>query len=828
MKRRIVSVMLVLGMLLSFSGCKDKDETTKQTKVKKTKTTSVSETEEPETEPSATETDDPKPDGFEFTESNFPYIFCSDEMKQLGIALSSSLLGMSEKDAGIYFLDTLLEKADAPYSVEAVKFGFCTPILKNRLEENDIQYEEKVIAQDAITMIVSKSNPVDSLTSEQVKKIYLGEITNWKEVGGNDEPIVPFANVNYSTATELFEDIVLGQNIPDKTNVPTIEAGGDDYSTLTLNRIYDNTSGAITFVQYFYAQECYFSDKVKILKIDDVEPSSDTIKSGSYPFIFDLYALVSDALRSDSPEKVLYDFLTTEDGKKVIEKAGYVPAGDTTASATDVTFDLDAYVPGEKPEEVYTRASDEPIMDFVPGDYGAIFPFMGAYQYGIGGCHQYLYGFVDAQGKIICDPIFSYIERMGDGMYKVWRNDKKPEGQVGIISQNGASFTDAIYDRFFIIDGVYTFANIEKNGMQIFIFDESNGKVIEGPFLKMNDTSALYCFSTIINDRYIICENEVDEEYFVFDGYTGEDIYKKLFGDQRPWKFGHMFEIYKDDMSTVDKVIDIEGNVLFSDPDCGLRYVSNEIFAYGSPESDEWKILNKDGKVLATIDNTAHDITGFSASDDYVLVIHTDIVYVYDANMELLALIDIPNNTYAYALERPWDYYAKPIGTGKTDPIIASSDGQNMKLINLTTTKSVVCPTSDYTNWYQMPGVVIKRDGDEWMILDSSDFHVIADGTGFTEFFVDNVTQKYYMTIRNSILNSSLQIIDVATGETVLEDLPNPLNERMEIRSINDGKIYYETQYPNDQLFGTPRGYTIVDMKGNVVFRYNGLAFMYD
>ncbi len=827
MKRRIVSVMLVLGMLLSFSGCKDKDETTKQTKVKKTKTTSVSETEEPETEPSATETDDPKPDGFEFTESNFPYIYCSDEMKQLGIALSSSLLGMSEKEAGIYFLETLLEKADAPYSVEAVKFGFCNPKLKNLLEENDTQYEEKVIAQDAIVMIVNKSNPVDSLTSEQVKKIYLGEITNWKEVGGNDEPIIPFANENSSSATKLFEDIVLGQTIPDKTKVPTIEAGGDDYSTLTLNRIYDNTSGAISFVQFFYAQECYFSDRVKILKIDDVEPSSDTIKSSSYPFIFDLYALVSDALRSDSPEKVLYDFLTTEDGKKVIEKAGYVPAGDTTASATNVALDLDAYVPGEKPEEVYTRASDEPILEFVPGDYGAIFPFMGAYQYGIGGCRQRLYGFVDGKGKIICDPIFSYVVRMGDGMYKVWKYDIKPEGQVGIISENGASFTDTIYDSFFTIDGVYTLANIENDGLQIFVFDESNGKVIEGPFLKMNDTSAMYCFSTIIDDRYIVCEDFLDEVFFIFDGYTGEDIAKNLFGDKTPQQFGHMFEIYKDDRS-VDKIIDIEGNVLFSDPECDLHYVSTEIFAYGSYESDEWKILSKDGKVLATIDNADHDVTGFSASDDYFVVMRKNIADIYDANMNLLCLVDIPTDAYVRVLERPSDYYADSLGTGKTDPIISVSDGNNITLINNTTSKTKTFATSDYSMWYQMPGLVYKSDIDGWLILDSADFHVIAEGTGFEEIFVDNVTQKYYMTIRNSILNSSLKIIDVATGETVLEDLPNPQNDRMEIWSIDDGRIYYETQYPNDQLFGSNRGCTIVDMQGNVVFRYTGLVFMYD
>lgn len=824
MKKRITAFLLALAMVLSLAGCK-KDESKKETRGKKTRRTSISETEEPETEetePSDTDPDDPKPDSFEFTEQNFPYIFCSDEMKQLGIALSSSLLDISSHDAGVYFMNLLSSKS--VNFVDAV-LKLCNPCLEKHI--NKSENNEKVIAQDAIALIVSKSNPVDSLTTEQLKKIYLGEITNWKEVGGNDEPIIPFTSDRSSASNELFTDIVLGEEIPDKTNVPVIETGGDDYSTLTTPRVFDNTSGAITFVQYFYAQECYFSDKVKILKIDDVEPSFDTIQSGSYPFIFDLYAVVPKSLPQDFPENVLYDFLTTEEGKEVIKKAGYVPAGDTTPSSTDVVCNLDAYVPGEKPQEVYTRASNDPIMEFVPGDYGEIYPFMGAYQYGYAGSSQRLYGFVDGQGKIICDPIFSYVERMGDGMYKVWKNDIKPEGQVGIISENGASFTDTIYDICFTSDGVYTLANIENDGLQIFVFDESNGKVIEGPFLKMSNTNAMYCFSTIIDDRYIVCENFVDEEIFIFDGYTGEDITTELFGDQRPWRFGHMFEIYKDDRS-VDKIIDVEGNVLFSDPGCGLRYVSDELFAYGSTESDEWKILSKDAKVLATIDNKDHDINDFSASDDYFLVIHTNIADVYDMNMNLLAFVDIPSDSYPYALQRPLDYYGDPLGAGKTDPIIASSDGNSMKLINLTTTKSAVFPDSPFTTWYQMPGVVVRRDRDEWLILDSSDFHVIADGAGFTEFFVDNVTQKYYMTIRNSILNSSLKILDVTTGETVLEDLPNPRNDRMEIKSIDDGRIYYETEYPNDELYGSPSGCTIADMKGNVLFRYNGLAFMYD
>ena len=205
-----------------------------------------------------------------------------------------------------------------------------------------------------------------------------------------------------------------------------------------------------------------------------------------------------------------------------------------------------------------------------------------------------------------------------------------------------------------------------------------------------------------------------------------------------------------------------------------------------------------------------------------------NIADIYDANMNLLCLVDIPTDAYVRVLERPLDYYADSLGTGKTDPIISVSDGNNITLINNTTSKTKTFATSDYSMWYQMPGLVYKSDIDGWLILDSADFHVIAEGTGFEEIFVDNVTQKYYMTIRNSILNSSLKIIDVATGETVLEDLPNPQNDRMEIWSIDDGRIYYETQYPNDQLFGSSRGCTIVDMQGNVVFRYNGLVFMYD
>ena len=80
MKKRITAFLLALAMVLSLAGCK-KDESKKETRGKKTRRTSISETEEPETEetePSDTDPDDPKPDSFEFTEQNFPYIFCSD------------------------------------------------------------------------------------------------------------------------------------------------------------------------------------------------------------------------------------------------------------------------------------------------------------------------------------------------------------------------------------------------------------------------------------------------------------------------------------------------------------------------------------------------------------------------------------------------------------------------------------------------------------------------------------------------------------------------------------------------------------------------------
>ena len=830
MKKRIISVVVALGIILSFAGCKKKD-TKKETRIKKTRTTSVSETEEPETEdtePSVSETVDPN--AVKFDESTFPFIYCSDELQQLGIALSSSMLGISAKDAGTFFLSTLRERTNI--YAEDPDLAFCTPDLKGRLDQYDTIYEDKVIAQDAIALFVSKSNPVDSLTSEQVRKIYLGEITNWKEVGGKDEPIVPFARENSSTSNKLFTNIVLGQAIPDTTNVPMVEAEGDDYCTFLTPRMFDNTAGAIGFTQYYYAQECFFSDKVKILAIDDVALSSDTIRSGAYPFLFDLYALISVDLSADSAERVIYDYLTTEDGKKVIEKAGYVASADTTASSKNVVCDLDSYDPGEKPQEVYTRASDEPILEFVPGDYSEIYPFLGSYMSGSFGNRQNLYGFIDAQGKIICDPIFTYPTRLKDGMYAVTRYDKKPEGQVGIIGKNGAFYTDTLYDHLYTLDGVLTFINVEQNGLQLFTFDENSGNVEKGAFLKMNDTDAMYCCSTIIDSRYIICENEVDEEYYIFDGMTGEDIREKLFGDKRFWRYGEIFEVLKDNPTsrdTCEKVIDIEGKVLFDDPDSELHYISSKLFWYGSIDGDEMKILSREGKVLATISNKEHDVEDFRASDDYLVVERKRMYEVYDLqNMQLLALADIFEDEYAYPMEKPLDYYGDPLGEGKNEPIFVSSNGSTAQIRNMNTDKMVTFSTNDFTFCYQMNGTVIKTDRETWMIMDSSDFHVIAEGTGFTELYMDNVTQKYYMTIRNSILNSSLQIIDVATGEVVLEDLPNPRNDRMEIRSINDGRIYYETQYPNDELFGTPSGCTIVDMDGNVLFRYNGLAFIRD
>ena len=178
-------------------------------------------------------------------------------------------------------------------------------------------------ATDALVFVVNRDNPVDSLTSDQVRQIYAGQITNWSEVGGSDTAIVPFQRNEGAGSQTLMEKLVMkGQEMMEapQTLVPDSMSG-----LLEAVREYDNSPAAIGYTVYYYANDMEMAQGLKVLAIDGVAPSADTIRSGEYPFLNPYFVAIAADTPEDAPTRILYDWVLGPEGQKLVELEGYVP-----------------------------------------------------------------------------------------------------------------------------------------------------------------------------------------------------------------------------------------------------------------------------------------------------------------------------------------------------------------------------------------------------------------------------------------------------------------------------------------------------------------------
>lgn len=200
--------------------------------------------------------------------------------------------------------------------IQAVQEGRCDIGLSSRNlkdEEKNNGLEATVLAYDGIAIVVNPENPVTNLDSEMIAKIYKGEIINWKEVGGNDGEIVLIGREAGSGTRDGFESIT---KTKDQCKYrQELTSTGDVITTVASN---PNAIG--------YASLSSVKDTVKALKVNDVAPSEDTIKDGSYviqrPFVL---VTKKGVTLSESAQK-FFDYVTSEAANEIISGAGVVPA----------------------------------------------------------------------------------------------------------------------------------------------------------------------------------------------------------------------------------------------------------------------------------------------------------------------------------------------------------------------------------------------------------------------------------------------------------------------------------------------------------------------
>lgn len=173
----------------------------------------------------------------------------------------------------------------------------------NTAKKKGVELEIVPVGLEAFVFFVNKNNPVDGLTADQIRKIYRGKITNWKEVGGPAKAINPLTRIKGSGSQTMMDKFMENDIHPSK-NVFSILGASIGYSFR------------------YYLSGMVADNNVKMLAIDGVFPDSENIKNGSYPLTANFYVVYRKDNTNENVKK-LVDWLLSEEGKRMIEACGY-------------------------------------------------------------------------------------------------------------------------------------------------------------------------------------------------------------------------------------------------------------------------------------------------------------------------------------------------------------------------------------------------------------------------------------------------------------------------------------------------------------------------
>ena len=189
-----------------------------------------------------------------------------------------------------------------------------------KMQNTEFEYTE--IGKEGFIFFVNKDNPITSLTSEQIKGIYSGKITNWKEVGGKDEKIIAFQR-NQGSGSQSMLIRFMG-NTP-IMSAPTEEV--NDFMSGIINQVadYKNYSNSIGFSFRYYFETLIANPNVKMISVDGIEPTLQNITNETYPIVTSLYAVTYKDNKNENVEKLI-NWILSDEGQELVEKTGYARA----------------------------------------------------------------------------------------------------------------------------------------------------------------------------------------------------------------------------------------------------------------------------------------------------------------------------------------------------------------------------------------------------------------------------------------------------------------------------------------------------------------------
>ena len=303
-KELLIAVLLIAGML---SGCSS-----------------------PAANDEAADTDNTKPEknSLYLTLEDYPKVDGSTATIPLSEAFGAAVMDMSIEEARQYIVHNTTHNAYVNLIDKKADIIFVTSPSEEELayaEQNNVELEVVPIVSEGFVFLTSKDNPVADLSLQQIKEIYSGKITNWKDVGGADKKIIAYQRQPNSGSQTGMLDLVIGQD--EIMEAPTEKIIAEMGALVDAVAVYTNEEDAIGYSYYYYVTDMWKNEKVKLLAVDGVFPDKDTISDGSYPIQTAYYAVMRSDEATDSNARKLLAWILSEQGQQIAEEAGYVKLG---------------------------------------------------------------------------------------------------------------------------------------------------------------------------------------------------------------------------------------------------------------------------------------------------------------------------------------------------------------------------------------------------------------------------------------------------------------------------------------------------------------------
>lgn len=261
-----------------------------------------------------------------FTPEAFPVIDGATALAPYYEAVAAKLLDLPVEEARQYVLCSTTGPAFENLTSGYADMIFCSPPSDAQTQaatDAGVAFEIHPLFNNGFVFFVNKDNPVERVTMDDLRGIYAGRITNWKQLGGEDMPIVAYQRAEGSGSQTGLYRFVLPKDevmeVPTEQMLDTMEGAVN-----TVAAEYENSVGSICFSFYYYVANMRYTDQIKLLTVDGVVPNEDTISRREYPMISRSSAILRADEPMDSPARAVLDFVLSEEGKALGRENHYV------------------------------------------------------------------------------------------------------------------------------------------------------------------------------------------------------------------------------------------------------------------------------------------------------------------------------------------------------------------------------------------------------------------------------------------------------------------------------------------------------------------------